>query len=337
MSVSTDNPIELQQNARSAPVVVDRVKAAGDTDGATEQTVQKMCEYIRWGAADPRVQAAAAYARKYFAMGRSDQAMLAWAVFWYVKHCVKFRNDEATLFRLGEKDQQDLLIAPAVLVRMAKPSEDCDGFTMLSCAMLCYLGVPVLIVTVAVDPSDPERWSHVFPIAVPDRRIMPVDASNGVGPGWMVPREHISRFQAWNLDGTKSDLSLSRFRGLHGYVQVAPRYRRRGMGQDETAVFDNPFPPTVDASTSGSFGQPIDFGSGSGSGFNWSGLINNIVSTAGSVAKVAVLPQGASMYPNGAVVQGSLFQGGSGASLLPLIAVGGLGLLAISALSSKNK
>lgn len=135
------------------------------------------------------------------------------------------------MFRIGERDQQDLLIAPAVLVRMKEPAEDCDGFTMLVAALLCCMGVDVAIASVAVDPRDPSRFSHVFPMAMFDGEVLPLDASHGSYPGWMVPREHISRWQAWDLQGSPIDVSPIKSRGLHGYVRRGVgMYQRLGLG-----------------------------------------------------------------------------------------------------------
>lgn len=221
--------------------------------------------------------AAAAYAKKHFARGLSDPAALCWGVFWYVKHCVKFRLDEATMFQVGEQNQQDLLIAPAVLVRMNDPSEDCDGFTMLSAALLTVLGVPVLVTPVAADLDDTSRWSHVFLCAIVNGRVLPLDTSHGKAPGWMVPRERINRSQLWTLDGKPSDVKIPNFRGLHGYVGSAPQrgrgYQRatvlrppvvmfpgqrgtgfggyRGLGQDDEPVFVDDTPFTTELSNIG--------------------------------------------------------------------------------------
>jgi hypothetical protein len=240
-------------------VALERTRALDDTDGATRQTVQKMCELIRDSAKDPYVQHCAAYARDRFGMGSSDPAALVWGVFWYVKHCVKFRLDEGTMFQIGERvdqygqQQQDLLIAPAVLVRMKNPSEDCDGFTMLSAAMLTCLGVRVLIATVATEPDDPSRWSHVFLCAIINGRVMPLDTSHGKAPGWMVPRNRINRWQTWTLDGRPADVSIPSYQGLHAYKtypgvsglgqiggarsirmpRVILQKRGRGFGQDD--------------------------------------------------------------------------------------------------------
>ena len=270
------------------PIALERIQTDDNTDTLTQATVQKMCAQIRqsicghadlssdsqwtcracakqWPMNDPRngqsvtremiqaenipVHQAAAYAKKHFAGGSSDAGALAWAVFWYVKHCVKFRSDEGTMMQVGER-ALDLLTAPAVLVRMKDPSEDCDGFTELSAALLTILGVPVVITTVAADLDDPRRWSHVFLCAIINGRVMPLDTSHGKAPGWMVPNNRINRWQTWTLDGRPSDIKMPTYRGLHGYVgtgqfwggppSVNPGIRRnvrrivvprRGMGQ----------------------------------------------------------------------------------------------------------
>jgi hypothetical protein len=195
---------------------MDRVSGGEDSDTSTARTVALMGDYIRKCSTDTAVVGAAEYARKHFASGM-DAAGLCWGVFWYVKHCVKFRQDEATMFRLGMRDEVDFLTAPDVLLRMNDPAEDCDGFTMLVASMLTALGVPVAIATVAASPEDPARWSHVFALALLPGRVLPLDASHGVGPGWRVPEQHTFRFQAWDLFGKPIDVKLPRRSDLHGY------------------------------------------------------------------------------------------------------------------------
>lgn len=217
-------------------IALSRTRALDDSDGATRQTVEKMCELIRESASDPYVQRCAAYARDRFAMGSADPAALTWGVFWYVKHCVKFRLDEGTMLQVGEshdaygQQQQDLLIAPAVLVRMKDPSEDCDGFTMLTAALLTCLGIPVVIATVATDMDDPTRWSHVFLCAIVNGRVKPLDTSHGAAPGWMVPRHRINRWQTWTLDGRPASVQIPSFQGLHAY-QTFPGLGATGYGR----------------------------------------------------------------------------------------------------------
>lgn len=349
---------------------MDRRPAADDTDTATRQTVEMMCEYIRNAAADPLVRSCADYAWRRFGVGSPDPSMKAWGVFWWVKHCLKFRQDEATMFRVGERDQQDLLTSPEVLFRLKDPAEDCDGFTMAEAAMLTVLGVPLVIATVAADARDRGRWSHVFPMALINGSPLPLDASHGSGPGWMVPPEHIYRFQAWDLDARPVDIQPMRYRGLHGLAAAPPggRYaygasgrrralpvpvmlRRRGMGDCVT----DPESGLVDCSGSDVYTSPgytatfpsVVPSSGSSapssSGFNLTSFLNTLVSNAGAVAKVAETPITTISYPGGPTIStpggipaaSSLLGGASLTSLLPLLGVGLVALLAISAMGKK--
>lgn len=232
-----------------ARVLQEKVPASSDPNEATRQTIVKMCEYIRAGKDDDLVKWWAECGVTRYGMGNRDPQALCWAMYWLVKHAIAFARDEPRLFQVGEPDGLDMLIAPAVLIRMSQPKEDCDGFTMLICALLAYLGVNCVIVTVAADPSDPSRWSHVFPMAVmPSGNTCPLDASHGNHPGWMVPREHIFRWQAWNLAGepVNTPMPSKHRQGLHGYMPRGRRMRTtRGMGQGCLDENGNP----VDCST----------------------------------------------------------------------------------------
>lgn len=232
-----------------ARVLQEKVPASSDPNEATRQTIVKMCEYIRAGKDDDLVKWWAECGVTRYGMGNRDPQALCWAMYWLVKHAIAFARDEPRLFQVGEPDGLDMLIAPAVLIRMSQPKEDCDGFTMLICALLAYLGVNCVIVTVAADPSDPSRWSHVFPMAVmPSGNTCPLDASHGNHPGWMVPREHIFRWQAWSLAGepVNTPMPSKHRQGLHGYMPRGRRMRTtRGMGQGCLDENGNP----VDCST----------------------------------------------------------------------------------------
>jgi hypothetical protein len=330
-------------------VMAESVPAAADTDTSTLQTVQMMCRYIAQGVEDPQVQAAARYAFDHFAAGSDRPDMLAWATFWYMKHCVRFRQDEATMFRIGAANEFDLLIAPAVLVRMKDPAEDCDGFTMLSAAIATILGLPVFIATVAVSPSDPSRWSHVFPCALVNGRVVPLDSSHGSGPGWMVPLDRIYRFQAWDLSANPVDIAPMKFQGLHGYM-------RTGMGD-----CDYEGDPTCYG------GAPISTGGGNpcGSGFlvdgvcqsspgglmttspvgstgttDWGTILGSLFGNAASVARAAETPVTTYRLPNGTIVTGppptqSMLSAGSLSSMMPILGIGLAAVLVISMMGKK--
>ena len=216
-------------------VVAERTPAPTDTDALTKTTIAKMCEYIRAGVPDPVVRQGAQFVAAKFASGRTDPAALAWGVFWFLKHRVKRVLDEQALFRLGEAGQSDMLIAPAVLLRMPEPQEDCDGFTMAAAALLSVLGVESCIITVACDMTDPKRWSHVFGMVhLANGDWMPLDCSHGKQPGWMVPQRQVSRWQAWDLNGNPIDVPPPVRSQLGRYVSTrTPRrgYRFSGLGQ----------------------------------------------------------------------------------------------------------
>ena len=70
----------------------------------------------------------------------------------------------------------EVLVRPVDMRRMANPQGDCDCFSMTIRSRLLALGIPTKFCTVAVDPDDPARFSHVYAVA---------DCSNGrCGPNW---------------------------------------------------------------------------------------------------------------------------------------------------------
>lgn len=169
------------------------------TGPVTEQTVQKMCAHIRAAQSDPIVQSVASRATSHQA---SPAAKLS-ALWMWVKHCVRFVQDD-TLIRqlLNESDHFELLIAPPVLLRMSDPRGDCDDFTMLLDALARACGFEVGIVTLACDRRRPGEYSHVYGCAwLPDGMLCPLDASHGKYPGWEVPGRDVQRKTIWNLDG----------------------------------------------------------------------------------------------------------------------------------------
>ena len=295
----------------SPKIVKEKTPAAPDTDTSTKQTIQKMCEYRRAAANDPIVKAWAEHAHRVYGLNSPDPRAKVWGAYWQVKHGVKFASDEPRLFAVGEPHALDLLIAPTVLVRDKEPKGDCDDFTMLIQALLDQLGIESYTVTVAADPQNPDRWSHVFCVAkLPNGDLCPLDASHGQYPGWMVPREHIFRWQGWDSSGEQANLAIPGFRttllhdlrgfvageknaGLHGYVPnrgkvlTMPRRGMRGLGQC-LDLLGNDVPCTGDTSltplpsSSPSSGLPIDWGS----------IINNIITSGAKVAQTAELPTG---------------------------------------------
>lgn len=325
--------------------------AASDTDTATRQTVEKMAAYIRGAVSDPLVQEVAATAWRVWGAGAPSDSMKAWGVFWWVKHAVKFRLDEGTMLSAGLHDEQDVLIDPRVLLRMKQPAEDCDGFTMLVAALLACLDVPVYIATVAVDPKDPSRWSHVFPIAILGGKTVPLDTSHGPRPGWMVPPSEIRRFQAWDLNGRPANQIKLTPRGLNGYVPRGRRMlRRRGVGDMcydtssgepfdcASSVNADPVPYLQD-STPIWGANPQTAGGAPASGGIFA-FLSNLIGTAGNVAKTALTPTTTVTYPSGTVVTGpagAVPVQGTSIFSSPVVLLGGGLILALVLASSMKK
>lgn len=351
--------IEAEQFPKGAALEV--LPGVGNTDADTALTVGKMCEYIRAGCVDSVVHSWARAAAGFRAPNVPNDESLAWGVWWLVKHRVKYVSDDPRLFRLGLGRALDFLIAPAVLVRMAAPKEDCDGFTMLVCSLLCALGFSdVYICTVACDPLDRSRWSHVFPVVrLASGSLVPLDASHGPYPGWAVPPEQSYRVQLWDLNGSKVALAGLLPAGgsnrLQGYrrrgVGMVGGVRRLGLGDDgDDELGGDPGGEGGDWVVNDPFSIDV-FGGGAssttGRGFNWGSFWSNLFGNASSVAKLAVAPSTTYRLPNGTVVTqpyGINSSGSSGrapagvgsASILPYLALGAVGLFVIMQVGKKN-
>lgn len=323
---------------------MERIPASDNPDVATQQTVEVMCRYIRTCADDdPLLRLFAQWALQQYGGGSEDPASKAWAAFWFAKHLVRFRSDEVPMFRAGMQGSQDWLESPSVLIRTAQPREDCDGFTMLVCSFLRAMGVDYCIVTVAASPDDPQRFSHVFCMALLPTGPLPLDASHGSGPGWMVPKDHTFRWQCWDSDGNQVQIARPRDRGLHGWARPGG-LGRVGLGDpcDPTAddydmsiclagansyvpppntqdvsILPNALPtgvPTTSSSTPASLSN------------NLTSFLNTLAVQAAGVAKVAEAP-----FINPATASAASF-----ASIMPILGIGLAALLVFGLLGSKK-
>jgi len=214
-----------------------RVPASSDPDTATAQTIGIMCQHVKQAVTDALVKQAATDALSRFgSLGKASSEanrpqQVATGAFWWCKLFVKFLHHEFIIReKLNEAGHLQGLISPEVLVRMSQPEGDCAIFSECVAAFLTVFGVPFEFVTVAVNPNEPEIFSHVYLYAVlPDGTRLPLDASHGTYPGWQVPSAHVSRRQVWDASGNQVPDRGSRFDGLHNY-------KVRGLG---AMVFDD--------------------------------------------------------------------------------------------------
>jgi transglutaminase-like putative cysteine protease len=165
-----------------------------DTERSTRDTIALMHQCIERSYDAPAVIAATREALQ--GCGRRDPAWrIASAIWEWVHRHIRFISDEQILTEyLGLSPDLELLQEPALLLQTREG--DCDCFTMLVCSMLRCAGVRYRIVTIAANPAMPDRWSHVYPVAISESgRELPMDASHGRYFGWQAPRYF--RRQEW--------------------------------------------------------------------------------------------------------------------------------------------
>lgn len=181
------------------PSVVTRRNASEDPDQATAETVSCMRRAAIEDSNSPQVWGATRQA----VANSSGREQVCRAIYQWIASQVQFRQDDPILAHVfGLDDELDLLIRPARLLTMRRPAEDCDGFTMLACAMLLCAEVPCEIVTIKADPQDPSRFTHVYCQAIlEDGRGLVMDCSQGAQHGypcgWEAP-EYFDR-RTWGV------------------------------------------------------------------------------------------------------------------------------------------
>jgi len=165
----------------SAQVTIEARPSLED-EAFTAQTIERMTQYAAAAARSPKIREAALAA----AGGFSSQASQAGAIWKWIRDRVRFRTDAETARPLTEDPENtEVLIPPQCLLQMARPSGDCDDFSMLAAAMLLSLGIPASFRTVAADPAS-DRYSHVYVIAQTAEGRLALDCSHGRYPGWEV-------------------------------------------------------------------------------------------------------------------------------------------------------
>ncbi len=165
-------------------------------DGQVSGTIDLMRGYALADANDPLIAKRAGYLRDAFREPLD-------AVHRHVSRNLRFRNDDETVGRVfgqwrpgGMGDVVEVLTRP-VDIELAQqygrtPEEDCDGYSMYVASLLTSLGIPCAFCTVAVDPQEPTRYSHVYVVAYPKEgqyagRRIAIDASHGPYVGWEAP------------------------------------------------------------------------------------------------------------------------------------------------------
>ena len=175
-----------------------------DDDAQVRMTIRRMCGLALEQSSSPVIQedAAAALAR-----GGGDPIQGVWAT---VKPYIRFRQDFDTAQDLQvehpwKKTIVETIIEPiaqSMMIRsQGKGVGDCDCFEVYAACLLVALGVPVSFCTVAAERGREWAYSHVYLVAYPNGKRIPLDFSHGAYPGWECP--NYDRLREWPV-GTET-------------------------------------------------------------------------------------------------------------------------------------
>jgi hypothetical protein len=179
-----------------------------DSDLATARTIEVMIAYIREDAGTPAIAAALIQAAPAYARSGACEWTVLQHVFDWIRSKVRFATDARTAADMTDRPAQpheiELLIRPVDLLRMERPTGDCDDFSMLTAAMLLAAGIRCELVTIAADAEQPDAFSHVYVEAVLPSGRVPLDTSHGRYLGWEYPAP--ARKQTWPITGDETTM-----------------------------------------------------------------------------------------------------------------------------------
>lgn len=312
--------------------IVSRRNASEDPDQGTAETVDRMqSAAIEDSNSGPVIRATL----QALAGAQPESLNKVAAIYRYCATKIRFVQDDRVLRAvMGLDNELDFLIHPARLLTMARPAEDCDGFTMLACSMLLAAGVPCEIITIKADPDDPDLFSHVYNEAqLEDGSRVVMDCSqaaqHGYPLGWEAPGWYERR--GWGLMQP-----ARRNKGLHGLGVWGEAFGGGDPsgGGDTTDFFYTGAgtPGSIDFSNISNAGFDSwlrDFNSSpGGGGSDWLRSLSLFAPGVNAAVRNATIPPGYALAPNGAIVPaGSLSLGIGSISPTMLILGGGVLLL----------
>ncbi len=184
------------------PVLMTVEARPANDEAATEQTIRRMAQYVREDSLSPIVRRAALDAT---ATAPPCPRRRAETIFDWIRRRVRFVQDSRLAGPVSDDPEgAEVLVRPVDVLTMPEPKGDCDDFAMLCAALLRAVGIASCFVTVAADQTDPERYSHVYVLALLPGGALPLDPSHGPYPGWEV--RAIGKKRAWPIEGPMQHL-----------------------------------------------------------------------------------------------------------------------------------
>jgi hypothetical protein len=197
-----------------------------DSDGQVSTAIDKICGFLEDDSRSPIIQNDAA---QRLIEGGGDLIAGVWP---HIKRSLRFRQDADIAQDLDVDDARkddivEVFIRPvdqSLLIQLRGAGvEDCDGYTMYGACLLLAGGIPCNLVTVAADPSEPNRFSHIYVAAYPNGKRVPLDFSHGPYPGWEAPS---TRIKEWPIRRNQSANILLLVAVLGAAYLGLRRYRR---------------------------------------------------------------------------------------------------------------
>jgi transglutaminase-like putative cysteine protease len=168
----------------------------------------------------------------------NDANELAAGVWRYVHDRVRFTRDQdiAQPFVDGQAALKwnpvaEALIRPREMSKLCTWDEDrcqrigdCDDFSMWCASILYCIGIPCSFVTVAGDPDEPDRYSHVYVAARWGQGSRTaIDASHGHHAGDEVPNRY-GKLKEWPVKKGSNFAALLPFVIAAGLLYLGWRY-----------------------------------------------------------------------------------------------------------------
>lgn len=166
---------------------------SGMPDQQVSQAIAQMSRYAIADASRPEVLEDAEHGAK---LAGGDPVKGAWL---QARNKLRFVQDSSVV---NNADVVEVFIRPVDVSLMSRSlgcvTGDCDDFSMYVAALLLAQQIPCCFATVAVDPEQPDAYSHVYVVAYPQGQRIAVDASHGKFCGWEAPN-YFGRLREWDL------------------------------------------------------------------------------------------------------------------------------------------
>ena len=186
-----------------------------DGDRGVETTVRYIGRFVQSAVRSPEINRLAIEILRGANAPEHNPRAEAKAIFKWVRRNIRFVAESEETLRPVEE----------ILRVQAGDCDDINGILLPS--LLLSVGIPVRLVTVAVEPDAPKAFSHIYAEAFLDGEWVAMDAAR---PGARFGRapEHYFRKRIWNITGEEHK-DIRGVRSLNGY-------RRRGLGFDFSAL-----------------------------------------------------------------------------------------------------